>query len=70
MQVSSILDYSGSDVCNGKFQYAELELTNKQLTNVVVAEIYNLSMFYVNLSSNINKLNGLMDSLQLVYDFV
>lgn len=65
-----LLNYSGTDICNGKFVYTEFQLSKKQIQSVVVAEIYNPSSFYLQISQNVENLNNFMDSLQLVLYFI
>lgn len=61
-----LLHYSGDDICNGKFKYPTIKFNNRKYINVIVAEIYNPSSFYIQLAAEVNNLNSLMDSLQLV----
>ncbi|KAL5236605.1 hypothetical protein ACI65C_004015 [Semiaphis heraclei] len=62
-----LLHYSGNDICNGKFKYPKIKLNTQKSLNVIVAEIYNPSSFYIQLAAEVNNLNSLMDSLQLYY---
>lgn len=59
--------YSGKDICNGKFEYTKFQLGKENVMKVVVAEIYNLCSFYIQMASNVNILNTFMDNLQLVF---
>ncbi|XP_022169440.1 uncharacterized protein LOC111033146 isoform X1 [Myzus persicae] len=63
-----LLHYSGNDVCNGRFKYSKVKFNIKELTNVIVAEIFNPSSFYIQLAAEVNNLNSLMDSLQVYYN--
>jgi len=65
-----LLHYSGNDICNGRFKYPGIKLNNQNRINVIVAEIYNPSSFYIQIAAEVNNLNSLMDSLQLVLSFI
>ncbi|XP_015370255.1 PREDICTED: uncharacterized protein LOC107166201 [Diuraphis noxia] len=62
-----LLHYSGNDICNGRFKYPKVKFDPQKSVNVIVAEIYNPSSFYIQLAAEVNNLNSLMDSLQLFY---
>lgn len=55
------------DICNGRFKYYKIKLNNLELINVIVAEIYNPSSFYIQLAREVDILNSFMDDLQLVF---
>lgn len=65
-----LLYYSGNDICNGRFKYPTIKLNNQKYKNVIVAEIYNPSSFYIQLAAEVDNLNSFMDSLQLVLFFI
>lgn len=65
-----LMNYPGKDICNGKFVYPEFPISNKKLVEVVTAEIYNPSSFYVHLASQVQTLEIFMANLQLVYFYV
>lgn len=59
--------YSSKDICNGKFEYTKFQLGKENVMKVVVAEIYNLCSFYIQMASNVNMLNTFINNLQLVF---
>ncbi|XP_025199021.1 tudor domain-containing protein 5-like, partial [Melanaphis sacchari] len=63
-----LLDYSNNDICNGRFKYYTIKLNDLKLINVIVAEIYNPSSFYIQLATEVNTLNNFMDKLQEFYN--
>ncbi|KAF0756349.1 tudor domain-containing protein 5-like [Aphis craccivora] len=63
-----LLDYTSHDICNGRFKYYTIKLNDLELINVIVAEIYNPSSFYIQLSREIDILNSFMDDLQEFYN--
>lgn len=65
-----LFNYSGKDICNGKFVYPEFPLGNQKFLKVVVAEIYNPSSFYIHMESQVETLGIFMNNLQLVYFFI
>lgn len=59
------MDYK--NVCDETFMYDQVKLVDvKKSINVTIAEIYDLSSFYVHIASDTAKLDFLMDQLQLV----
>ncbi|XP_026816464.1 uncharacterized protein LOC113555992 isoform X2 [Rhopalosiphum maidis] len=63
-----LLHYSGKDICNGRFKYSKVKLHDEKCIKVIVAEIYNPSSFYIQLSAEVNNLNSFMDRLQVYYN--
>uniref|UniRef100_A0A2S2P5Q8 Tudor domain-containing protein 5 n=1 Tax=Schizaphis graminum TaxID=13262 RepID=A0A2S2P5Q8_SCHGA len=63
-----LLDYSSQDICNGRFKYYRIKFNDLKLTNVIVAEIYNPSSFYIQLAEEVDILNNFMDKLQEFYN--
>lgn len=64
-----MMDYAGNDVCNARFEFPKFDLGNIKTTNVLVAEIYTPSSFYIHLTSEFNTLTDWMNELQLVNMF-
>ncbi|XP_027842505.2 tudor domain-containing protein 5-like isoform X2 [Aphis gossypii] len=63
-----LLDYTSHDICNGRFKYYKLKLNDLELIDVIVAEIYNPSSFYIQLAREVDILNSFMDDLQEFYN--
>uniref|UniRef100_A0A2S2PA58 Tudor domain-containing protein 1 n=2 Tax=Schizaphis graminum TaxID=13262 RepID=A0A2S2PA58_SCHGA len=63
-----LLHYSGKDICSGRFKYSKVKLHDEKCIKVIVAEIYNPSSFYIQLSAEVNNLNSFMDRLQVYYN--
>lgn len=58
------MNYSGNDVCNGKFVYREFEYNNEKYLDITIGEIYGPNSFYILRSSAMNMLNNFMADLQ------
>lgn len=67
---SFLINYSGKDICNGQFAYPEFPYSNKKVIQVVAAEIYNPSSFYIHSASQVETLEIFMQNLQLVFFYV
>lgn len=52
------------------FVYKTYEVIYNKTVDVIVAEIYDPSSFYIQFSSTTHQLNNLMDNLQLVLFFI
>lgn len=58
------MDYSGKDFCNGKFKFRSFQTHHQKVENVIVAEIYDLNSFFIQLSDTTDDLIHLMNNLQ------
>jgi len=60
--------YSGTDICNGKFVYSEMDFYTKNPIRVVVAEIYTPGSFFIQLASQVDNISNFMNNLQVFYN--
>ncbi|XP_060857955.1 uncharacterized protein LOC132935429 isoform X2 [Metopolophium dirhodum] len=63
-----LLNYSSSDICNGRFKYSTIKFNDLKLIKVIVADVYNPNSFYIQLAKEVDILNKFMDELQEFYN--
>jgi len=58
------LYYPGTDICNAKFEFPQMDFWYENPTSVVVSEIYTPGLFFIQLASQVDELSDLTNDLQ------